>query len=96
MITLRRIRAKRALILDVVHRNGARDIRIFGSVARGQQGLRSDLDVLVTMEPGRSLLDLVAIKQDLEDMLGLPVHVVTEEAVSPYLRQRVLSEAEEL
>ena len=96
MITLRRIRGKRAQILDVVHRNGARDIRIFGSVARGQQGSGSDLDVLVTMEPGRSLLDLVAIKRDLEDMLGLPVHVVTEDAVSPHVRQRVLSEAEKL
>lgn len=96
MITLRRIRAKRARILEVIRRNGALDIRVFGSVVRGEEKPGSDLDVLVTMEPGRSLLDLVAIKQDLEDELDVPVHVVTEDAVSPLLRQRVLSEAEEL
>lgn len=53
----------------------------------------SDLDLLVEMEPERSLLDLVAIKQDLEDLLGCKVHVVTEAAVSPYIRERVLKEA---
>ena len=53
----------------------------------------SDLDLLVEMEPGRSLLDLVAIKQDLEELLGCKVDVVTEAAVSPYLRERVLNEA---
>ena len=68
-------------------------MRVFGSVARGEDTAASDLDLLVEMEPKRSLLDLVAIKQDLEDLLGCRVHVVTEAAVSPYLRERVLQEA---
>ena len=53
----------------------------------------SDLDLLVEMEPGRTLLDLVAIKQDLEELLGCKVDVVTEAAISPYLRDKVLHEA---
>jgi predicted nucleotidyltransferase len=61
---------------------------VFGSWARGEQQPGSDLDLLVDMEPGRSLLDFVAIKQDLEDLLGCRVDVVTERSLSPYLRER--------
>ena len=53
----------------------------------------SDLDLLVKLEAGRSLLDLIAIKQDLEDLLGCQVDVVTEAAISPYIREKVLKEA---
>ena len=80
-------------ILTIAARHGARSLRIFGSTARGDARPDSDVDVLVELEPGRSLLDLVAIKQDLEDALGRPVDVVTERALSPYLRQRVLEDA---
>jgi len=80
-------------ILTIAARHGARSLRIFGSIARGDARPDSDVDVLVELEPGRSLLDLVAIKQDLEDALGRPVDVVTERALSPYLRQRVLADA---
>lgn len=62
-------------------------------MAKGEDTAASDLDLLVEMEPGRSLLDLVAIKQDLEDLLGCRVQVDTEAAVSPYLREKVLEEA---
>jgi hypothetical protein len=72
---------------------GARSVRVFGSVARGAAGPDSDVDLLLEMEPGRTLLDLVAIKQDVEDLLGREVHVVTEAAVSPYMRESVLKEA---
>ena len=65
----------------------------FGSVARGTASQTSDLDLLVEMEPGRSLLDLVALNQDLEDELGRPVDVVSEGGLSPYLRDRILAEA---
>ena len=68
-------------------------MRLFGSVARGEGRLESDVDFLVTLEPGRSLLDLVAIKQDLQDLLGCEVDVVTEAAISPYGRDEVLKEA---
>ena len=68
-------------------------MRVFGSLARGEGGEDSDLDLLVTLREGRSLLDLVGLKQDLEDLVHRPVDVVTEKALSPYLRERVLSEA---
>jgi predicted nucleotidyltransferase len=83
----------RAEILDVAVRHGARDVRVFGSLARGEGSEGSDLDLLVKLGEGRSLLDLVGLKQDLEDLLHRPVDVVTEKALSPYLRDRVLSEA---
>jgi uncharacterized protein len=60
---------------------------------RGDARADSDLDLLVSLEPGRSLLDVVAIRQDLEDLLGFPVDVVTEGGLSPYLRERILAEA---
>jgi len=68
-------------------------VRVFGSRARGDATSGSDLDLLIGLEPGRSLLDVVAIKQDLEDLLGYPVDVVTEAGLSPYLRDRILAEA---
>ena len=66
---------------------------MFGSFARGEEREDSDLDVLVDLEPGRDLLDIVAIKQDLEALLDRRVDVVTERAVSPYIRESVLREA---
>jgi hypothetical protein len=83
----------RAEILNLAMRHGARDVRVFGSFARGEDRQGSDLDLLVTLGEGRSLLDLVGLKQDLEDLVHRPVDVVTEKALSPYLRERVLSEA---
>ena len=87
------IRERRQQILDIARKYGAFEVRIFGSAARGESGPCSDLDVLVKLEPGRSLLDIVAIKQDLSDLLGCEVDVVTEAAVSPYIRQQVLRES---
>ena len=67
-----------------------------GSLARGEAGPDSDVDILVNLNPGQSLLDIVAIKQDLEDLLGRKVDVVTEAAISPYIREQVLREAIDL
>jgi predicted nucleotidyltransferase len=72
---------------------GARNVRVFGSVARGESSSSSDLDLLVDMSEGRSLFDLVALGADLEEALGVAVDVVTEKSLSPYLRDRVLAEA---
>jgi len=83
----------RSDILTLAMRHGARNVRVFGSLARGEGSEGSDLDLLVTLGEGRSLLDLVGLKQDLEDLIHRPVDVVTEQALSPYLRERVLSEA---
>ncbi|MCC7024070.1 MAG: nucleotidyltransferase family protein [Thermomicrobiales bacterium] len=79
--------------MRIAHANGATRVRIFGSMARGAARPDSDIDLLIDLEPDRHLLDLVAIKQDLEDLLGREVHVVAEDAVSPYLRERILREA---
>ena len=87
------LKEKRREALRLAALHGAQNVRIFGSLARGEAGPGSDVDVLITLEPGRSLLDLIALKQDLEDLLGCKVDVVTEAAVSPYLRERVLKEA---
>jgi len=88
-----RLQQKREEVPKLAHQHGASRVRVFGSVAKGEDTEDSDLDLLVEMEPERSLLDIVAIKQNLEDLLGCRVHVVTEAAVSPYLRERVLNEA---
>ncbi|MEP6775706.1 MAG: nucleotidyltransferase family protein [Chloroflexota bacterium] len=84
---------RRQDILRVLSQHGATSAKIFGSVARGESGPESDLDLLVRLEPGYSLLDLIAIKQELEDLLGCKVDIVTEAALSPYMRDQVLQEA---
>lgn len=80
-------------ILRIAAEHGAKYVRLFGSVARGEARPDSDVDLLVQLETGRSLLDLIAIKQDLEDLLGCKVDVVTEASLSPYIREHVLREA---
>jgi hypothetical protein len=87
------LKRKRMDILAIASRYGARNIRLFGSMVKGAATESSDVDLLLEMEPGRSLLDLVAIKQDLEDLLGRQVHVVTEPSLILYLRDDVLREA---
>ena len=84
---------KRDEILRIAAAHGAQNVRVFGSVSRGEAGAKSDVDLLVKLEPGRSLLDLIAIKQELEDLLGREVDVLTEDAVSAYIREQVLKEA---
>lgn len=87
------IRDHRDEILRLARAHGARKLRLFGSAARGDDRSDSDLDLLVEMEPGRSLVDHVALKQDLEGLLGRDVDVVTEQSLHPRLRDRVLREA---
>ena len=87
------VNKQRAEIVRIAKVNGATRVRIFGSFARGTARPDSDLDLLIDLESGRHLLDLVAIKQDLEDLLGRPVHVVTEAAISPYIRAEILRDA---
>ncbi len=84
---------KRDDINRIAATHGARNIRVFGSVGRGESTDSSDLDLLVDMAEGRSLLDLVALGDDLEEALGVAVDVVTERSLSPYLRDRILAEA---
>lgn len=79
--------------MRLAREHGAQNIRLFGSAARGEEDAESDLDLLVDMEEGRSLVDHVALKQDLEDLLGREIDVVTERSLHPRLRERVLREA---
>lgn len=92
-IDLPRLRTRRDEILRYASENGARNVRVFGSVARGEAEASSDVDLLVEMEPGRNLLDLVGFWQDLEDLLGTRVDVLTDGGVSPYMRERIFAEA---
>ncbi|MDX2153592.1 MAG: nucleotidyltransferase family protein [Bryobacteraceae bacterium] len=80
-------------IREVAEQHGATHVRVFGSFARGDNTANSDLDLLVELKPGRSLLDLVAIKQDLQDVFGRRVDVATERSLSPYFRDTVREEA---
>jgi uncharacterized protein len=93
MTSVSQLKNKRDEIIKIAARHGARNLRVFGSHARGEASSKSDLDLLINLEPGRSLLDLIAIKQDLEDLLGCAVDVVTEDAVSPHIRDQVLQDA---
>ncbi len=83
----------REQILSIAARHGAMNIRVFGSVARGEATAASDVDLLVDLEPGRSLLDLSALRLDLCDLLGRDVDVVTTASLHPAIRDQVLAEA---
>ena len=72
------VRARREDILRAASKRGAYNVRVFGSVARGDADEQSDLDLLVDMETGRSLFDLGGLLVDLEELLGFPVDIVTE------------------
>lgn len=84
---------QREAILAAAARHGIAKVRVFGSVARGEAGAESDLDLLVAVEPGRSYLDLVAFWQEAEGITRTNVDVVSEGGISPYLRDRIHAEA---
>jgi predicted nucleotidyltransferase len=83
----------RGRILHLAQKRGAHNLRVFGSVARGESRPDSDLDLLVEWEPGRSLLDHAGLASDLEELLGRRVHIGTEKALHWYVRDKILSEA---
>jgi predicted nucleotidyltransferase len=92
-----RLRDRLPALREEIHRaaaeHGARDVRIFGSVARGEERDGSDVDVLVALEPGRSLLDLARLELQLERLLGRSVDVVTEAGLREPVRTAALREA---
>lgn len=87
------LRTKREEILSVAARHGAFNVRLFGSVARGEAGPESDVDFLVEMERGRSLMDRAALILDLQELLGRKVDVATERGLKPAIREHILQEA---
>jgi predicted nucleotidyltransferase len=92
-MTLDELRRRRDRLLDLAGRHGARNLRVFGSVARGEAQSGSDVDFLVEMTPGRSLLDLGGLQMDLSEELGCKVDVVSDRGLKPPRRERILAEA---
>lgn len=94
MVTLDTLRVeKRAEILRLAESHGARNIRVFGSVAAGNSRPGSDFDFLVDLEPGRTLFDVAGLFGDLRDLLGTQVDVLESRSIHPYIRDRILNEA---
>ncbi len=87
------LKRHRAEVLRLAAKYGATDVRVFGSVARGDADESSDIDFLVRMAPGRSLFDVGGLLMDLQDLLGRRVDVVTEGGLRPRTRERVLRDA---
>jgi uncharacterized protein len=90
------LRERRDEILAIAARRGARNVRLFGSQARGSAGTQSDIDFLVELEDGRGLFDLGGLLMDLQELLGRKVDVVTEKSLSPYFRAEVLAHSRPL
>ncbi|MDP3486756.1 MAG: nucleotidyltransferase family protein [Bacillota bacterium] len=93
MSTLERIQEHREEVLSIARRYGATNVRIFGSVARGEDDEESDIDFLVDLAPGRSLFDLGGMLMDLNLLFGKHVDITTEKGLKRRMRERVLSEA---
>ncbi len=84
---------KREQILRIAAKYGARNVRVFGSAATGELREGSDVDILVDLDEGRSLLDLAGLMLELQELLGRPVDIGTAKGLKPRYRQRILSEA---
>jgi len=93
MVTLPTLKQRRAQILALAERHRAGEVRVFGSVARGDATEGSDVDLLITARGGCSLFDLGGLLEDLQDLLGCRVDLVTEDGLKPRLREQVLKEA---
>ena len=87
------LREKREDILRIAAEHGAYNVRVFGSVARGEEDENSDVDLLVEMEKGRTLLDRASLYLALTDLLGTHVDVITEKGLKPRIKPRVVREA---
>lgn len=86
-------RTKRDQILRIAARHGARNVRIFGSAARGEASRESDIDLLVDLDPDRTLMDLGGLLMDLQELVQARVDVATEGMLRPKVRQRALADA---
>jgi predicted nucleotidyltransferase len=95
-MTLAELKTKRTAVLTIARRYGAREVQVFGSVVRGEADAASDVDFLVDLEPGRSVMDLGGLLMDLQDYLQCRVDVMTPAMLKPRIRERVLREAKPL
>lgn len=90
------LKRRRKEILEIAQKHGAYDVRVFGSVARGEEKEQSDLDFLVEVGPVHSPWFPAGLVADLEDLLGMPVDVVTKDGLHWYIQEKVLAEARPL
>ena len=93
MSVLELLRQQRNEILKLASQHGARNVRVFGSAARGEAGADSDIDFLVELEPDRTLFDLGALVMDLQDLLDRKIDIVTDDSIYWLLRRKILKEA---
>lgn len=91
--TLRAVRQRRAAVIDRARQIGASNVRVFGSVARGEDTDASDIDLLVDLAPGTGLLALAQLRRELTGLLGRPVDVVPADSVKPRYQDEILREA---
>jgi len=87
------LRKRRPALLEAAHRHGVSKLRVFGSLARGEAGTESDIDLLVDLRPGRTLIDLAGFRREAAEILDLPVDVATADMLKDHIRTEVLSEA---
>jgi hypothetical protein len=92
-VKLEFVRDRKSEILELAASHGASNVRLFGSVARGDSREDSDVDLLVDLDAGRSLFDLGGLLMDLRDLLGAEVDLIEAGCLHPYVRDRVLAEA---
>lgn len=92
-VQARTLRQRRRHLLNAARAHGVRRVRVFGSLARGEAVVTSDVDLLVDLEPGRTLLDLAAFRRDAQGVLGMPVDVATPDMLKDRVRERALAEA---
>ena len=95
-MNLKQLQARREAILAAAKRNHAENVRVFGSVVRDEAGEESDVDFLVSFEPGASLLDLSGLTIELSKLLGRKVDVISDDGIHHRLRDRILAEARPL
>ncbi|HZJ84956.1 MAG TPA: nucleotidyltransferase family protein [Syntrophomonadaceae bacterium] len=96
MTTLQELKSQKANILAIAKKNGAKNVRVFGSVSKGEAKRNSDIDFLVEFDKGRSLFDLINMKLELEDLLGSEVDIVTENSLHKMIASRIIREAVQL
>lgn len=93
MSLLDRIQSQKKELIAVAKKHGAYNLRVFGSVARGEESDKSDIDILVSFEKGRSLFDEVRLFDELTHCLKHKIDLVGEDALSPLLKSKILAEA---
>ncbi|MBI2027629.1 MAG: nucleotidyltransferase family protein [Deltaproteobacteria bacterium] len=92
-MTLEELLKRKKQILDIAKKRGAKNVRVFGSVVRNEAGNKSDVDILVDLEPGRTLFDLGGLLMDLQELLKCPVDIVTSKRLKKDIKEEVLNEA---